>query len=189
MFVGLPLCRSKEWLHASLDFTENVFATVASLRLMPTFAHPFLVRFLPSWYHLHDNVKTAKRLLIPLIRDFKAYSATSSSEGDDTVLKWMVDMAADATEADQDKLAERQLMISLASVHTTSMALAHVILDLAAHPEYIPEMKEEVERVLIEGGGISKNTPRNFEKLDSLVRESQRMSPPSFSRSPFRSFW
>jgi Cytochrome P450 len=59
------------------------------------------------------------------------------------------------------------------------MALAHIVFDLAAHPEYIPGMKEEVERVLIENGGISKNISSKLGKLDSLIRESQRMSPPS----------
>ncbi|PLB40143.1 cytochrome P450 [Aspergillus candidus] len=179
-FVGLPLCRNEEWLHTSIHYTENLFMTAFALRMMPTFLHPFLVWFLPSWYRVHNDLKTAKKLIVPLVKEHAVNIAASNPEGDDTVLKWMMGMAQDANEANPNKLAHRQLLLSLASIHTTGMATTHTLYDLAANPEYIAEMREEVENVLIEDGGMAKQTLSKFRKLESLMKESQRLNPPSY---------
>ena len=87
-------------------------------------------------------------------------------------------------EANPNKLAHRQLLLSLASIHTTGMATTHTLYDLAAHPEYIAEMREEIESTLIEDGGMTKQTLSKFRKLESLMKESQRLNPPSYCKDP-----
>jgi cytochrome P450 len=179
-FVGLPLCRNEEWLHTSIHYTENLFMTAFALRMMPSFLHPFMCWVLPSWYRVHNDLKVAKRLIVPLVKEHVANTEAGNDKGDDTVLKWMVGMAETANEADPAKIAHRQLLLSLASIHTTGMATTHTIYDLAANPEYIPVMLEEVENVLIKDGGWAKQTLNKFKKLDSLMKESQRLNPPSY---------
>jgi hypothetical protein len=55
-------------------------------------------------------------------------------------------------------------------------AITHVLLDLAAHPEYQEPLREEVESVLQEFGGWSKQALTKMKKTDSILRESQRMN-------------
>lgn len=58
------------------------------------------------------------------------------------------------------------------------------VYDLAAHPEHILPMREEVERVTAEQGW-TKDAIGNMHKLDSFIRESQRLgSAPPRKRIP-----
>lgn len=51
----------------------------------------------------------------------------------------------------------------------------HVLYDLAVHPEYVEPLREEVKSV-IDSDGWSKVAMNKLRKLDSFIRESQRMA-------------
>ncbi len=66
-----------------------------------------------------------------------------------------------------------------------SPTYSQVLLDLAARPEYIAELREEIEAVLAEDGEeldengqpfIRKSSFAKMRKLDSFIRESQRFN-------------
>ncbi|KAL8761588.1 MAG: hypothetical protein Q9184_002296 [Pyrenodesmia sp. 2 TL-2023] len=59
------------------------------------------------------------------------------------------------------------------------MAATHVMFDLCAQPEYIEPLREEVEAAIKEDGGWKKATLNKMQKLDSFLKESQRVTPPS----------
>jgi len=85
---------------------------------------------------------------------------------------------ANPRDSQPDKLAHRQLVLSLAAIHTTTMAAAQAINDLCQHPEYVDSLREEITEVL-EDGKWEKTTLNKMRKLDSFIKESQRLSPPS----------
>lgn len=82
-------------------------------------------------------------------------------------------------------MSTRQAILTLASIHTTSMAAANILFDLCAHPEWFPVLREEIENITKElgpigsgpGSGAKEWLPR-LEKLDSFFVESQRINPP-----------
>jgi cytochrome P450 len=151
--------------------------------MFPSFLHPFIVRFLPSWYRIHHNLRAAKKLISPIVRDYvKAKAAGRPDTDDKTLLLWMVDSASTASERDPEKLAHRQLLLSLGSIHTTTMATAHAFYDLCAHPEYFAPLREEIEEVLTADGGWTKQTLTKMRKLESFMTESQRINPPSLCK-------
>jgi hypothetical protein len=68
------------------------------------------------------------------------------------------------------------------------MAATHVIFDLAARPEYIQPLRDEIQQVIDEDGQdtdgdgfvkLKKMSMTKLRKMDSFVKESQRLSPPS----------
>jgi hypothetical protein len=72
------------------------------------------------------------------------------------------------------------------------MALSQVVFDLAARPEYIKGLREEIKEVLAEDGydidgegftKLKKSSYTKLRKLDSFLKESQRLSPPGISLS------
>ena len=93
------------------------------------------------------------------------------------------------------------MSLGFAAIHTTSQATFHAILDMAARPQYIQPLREEIDRVLQEDGyehdndghtKLKKSSMPKLRKLDSFLKESQRFSPPGLSkimmiRSSFRS--
>ena len=68
------------------------------------------------------------------------------------------------------------------------MTLSNVLYDLAAHPEYAIVLRDEIERISAEepGGKLRKKTMPKLKKLDSFIKESQRVNPlGSGLRGPF----
>lgn len=84
--------------------------------------------------------------------------------------------SAQGIEQREDYLASRVLLVNFASVHTTSITFTQAIYDLAAHPELIPPLREEIE-TLVALEGWQKSTVMKMHKLDSCLKESIRMHP------------
>ena len=61
------------------------------------------------------------------------------------------------------------------SVNTTSQLITNAIFNLAAYPEYMPMLKEEIECVLEKcGGRWTLDSMREMKKMDSFVKETLR---------------
>lgn len=151
--------------------------TVMTLRLFPAIVHPCLAPLLPSYWRLHRNLDTANRLIGTMVRERRLASGSEPEKHND-FLQWMMDDAK-GIEGRPDKLAHRQLILSLASIHTTGMAAAHAMYDLCAHADYLEPLRAEVVSVLREDRGWQKTTLTKLKKLDSFLKESQRINPPS----------
>ena len=185
VFVGDKLCRNEEWIQTSIKYSEQATITVMILRAFPKFLHPIVARFLPSYWNTKHWVREGKRLLVPVI------SARREAEQNDPdyekpmdFLQWMMD-GADDNDKMPEKLAHRELIMGLASVHTTTMAAAHFLYDLCARPEYLQPLREEIISVLDEDGGWQKMTVHKMRKMDSFLKESQRLNPASLRMYSF----
>ena len=75
--------------------------------------------------------------------------------------------------------------MSFASINTTTNALTFIVLDLAARPEYIQPLRNEVEEVVRQDNveedenGIlrfKQSSLAKLWKLDSFIKESSRLS-------------
>lgn len=134
---------------------------------------------LPSYWHSIAWVRKGTDILIPIIharRDAKKNNPDFQKPID--FLQGMIDMANER-DGKPDKLARRALIMGLASIHLTTMAAAHIIYDICAAPEYFEPLREELVNALGEDGAWDKTTANKLRKMDSFLRESQRMSPPS----------
>jgi cytochrome P450 len=82
--------------------------------------------------------------------------------------------------------------VSMAAIHTTSMASTAAIYDLAAHPKYIQPLRDEIQKVIDEDGQdvygngfmrLKKSSIPKLWKLDSFLKESQRFTPAQLGKS------
>ena len=55
-----------------------------------------------------------------------------------------------------------------------TQSFTQALYHLAAHPEYMKPMREEVEAVLADEGGWSKAALQKMRKVDSFLKECQR---------------
>jgi cytochrome P450 len=93
----------------------------------------------------------------------------------------MIDIAK-PNERDPKDLAHLEVVISLASIHTSQMNAVHILYDLAEHSEYVEVLRDEIRNVRREDGDWkqwNKNSFYKLKKLDSFMRESQRHNPPT----------
>lgn len=184
IFVGPDLCRNDVWLYTSIHFTKNIGITRNLLRVLPPVVRPVVARLLPSYWRIYSNLATGRRLIGPIIEERRRAAVEDANwDKPNDFLQWLID-GARPDEGSIADLVHRQLLVSLGSIHTTSMMCTHFFFDLCAHPEYLAPLRDEAMRVLREDGGFKKTTLNKLRKLDSFLRESQRMNPPFTCKSP-----
>jgi cytochrome P450 len=106
-------------------------------------------------------------------------------EVSDDMLQWMLNERVKKQFGDKDyqTMAQFQLQVAFAAIHTTSMALTNMIFDLIAWPEYIEILRAEVKEQLAANGNSYRGAfVKNLPKLDSFMKESQRHNPVGYSK-------
>ncbi|PWW79527.1 cytochrome P450 [Tuber magnatum] len=178
-FVGLPLCRNEDWLKITIQFTTDVFMTQSKLTSVPKLFRPLYVFMRGSAKDLAGDRKKAESLLAPIIR--KRLEEERLAEKNGTVIRKHNDMLEWLSDRvhPQDKnlevLSELQLILSLASIHSTSLSFFNAILDLAEHQEYIQPIREEIEAIISANNGVlDRAALRKMRKTDSFFKESMR---------------
>lgn len=177
IFVGPELCRNKDWLYLSVHYTENLGWTRNLLRLFPKFTRPIAARCMPTYWGIYSNLRAAQRLLRPLIDGRRQSMKDPDWKKPNDALQWMLDDAR-PDEAHPNDIAHREVILAMAAIHTTSISVTHFIYDLCAHPEYFEPLREEIIQVIREEGGINKSTLNKLRRMDSFLKESQRVNPP-----------
>ncbi|KAJ4412458.1 hypothetical protein N0V82_008777 [Gnomoniopsis sp. IMI 355080] len=176
-WVGFKLARNEDWHTANAETTANIFATAISLKLLPAFLQPVVAPLLPMRRKLHKGLKRVHSYLIPLIDARKQLPDDPERKPED-MLQWMID-AAQGGESDTENLATRYVYAVIGSLFTVSAGLVSCMYDLAAYPEHLGPLREEVRRVLKEDGGWKKGTPAKLELMDSFMKESARINAPT----------
>ncbi|KAJ7113179.1 cytochrome P450 [Mycena epipterygia] len=178
VFVGLPLCRDKKFIDLNIGFAVSVFTRGQIIALVPPFLRPYLGPFISS---KNSSLRRGLKFLRPLINERleneRLYGSDYPDKPND-LLSWMLEVA-EGKERTVPALAMRILAANMAAIHTSSVALTAALYDLTTHPEHILPLREEAERVVAEEGW-TKAALGNMHKLDSFIRESQRLgsAPP-----------
>ena len=162
--------------------TSIVFVSLVVLRLFPMWTHYFLSWVLPSTWRGHRYIRNAKKLLVPEInRRREMIRAEQPLKDSNNLLSWMMEIAS-PQESDAASLAHLEVVMSLASIHTSQMNAVHVLYDLVAKTGYLASIREEIRKVIEEDGEWmtwQKASFSKLRKLDSFMRESQRFNPPT----------
>ena len=180
IFVGFPLCRNEEWLSLNTIIVEEIFRTVVIMRLFPSFLHPLISIFLPSRWRLQKCMQRIHALLIPVINKRRQRELADGElyEKSEDLIQWMMDLANEE-EAPSNKLATRYVYTIIGSMHTVTSAIKDTLYDICERPEYLEPLREELERVLEEDNGWRKGTAAKMQRMDSFMKEVQRLNPPS----------
>lgn len=142
---------------------------------------------LPTVRAVRRYLAQAKRLLGPRISDLiKRNDAGSWAPKDDAyedslsetnMLAWLAGQAK-GNDRDPDVIAQALVLLSLASVHTTLQRVVCAIYDVTADSGDLQrELMDEIADVA--AGGWGPDAYGRLRKMDSVVRESQRLSPPA----------
>lgn len=87
------------------------------------------------------------------------------------MLSWLMDKRPNGVESSVWNLTRRILATNVASIYTTSMAFTHALYHLAAMPQYIQPMREEVEKV-VGKEGWTKAAIDKLNMVDSFLKET-----------------
>lgn len=93
------------------------------------------------------------------------------------MLQWIIEGAPES-EQNIDALVMRMTEVNMAALHTTAITLYQNLCCLAVYSDHIPELRQEMEQSLAQYGW-SKVAMSKMYKLDSFMRETERLQGPS----------
>ncbi|KAK7959060.1 cytochrome P450 monooxygenase [Apiospora aurea] len=182
--VGPKFCRDPAWIGLSIEYPKYLTLTVVALRLFPTWTHPVLSRCIPSFWKCQGLFKFGQEYLGPYITELLAKHDSGSwnpgeTSEEDSLLHWLVAMAKGA-DRNAETIAHIEVFMTMAAIHTTLQSLVNAFYDLVeSGPALTSELLAEIDRVRSSSSeGWGPHLYDKLPKLDSVLRESLRASPP-----------
>ena len=173
MFGGLALSRHRAWLQATIDFASDGFFGAQKIKQYPYSLRPLASFFIPELWRIKRHYKIARDAILPILKS-RQYQNAKDKPSD--FLQWMTDDAK-GDEQSQTFIADIQLKMSFAAIHTSAATPMQLIYDLCMMPEYIGELREEIESACATRSPTNKQALMQLPKLDSFMKESQRFNP------------
>jgi len=184
VLAGTELCRNEEWVQMGIRSTIMVHGAAQEIRqkYSPTW------RWLARWRHPGSKAVLADRrraaeLLAPVVK--KRLASADTESGDPDAIQWFLAAAGNRAK-DVQELADEQLFLGIASTHTTTASTLSILYDLLDHPDAVKEIMEEIQTLQAElkNGPWTKQALSRLEKLDSFMKESQRVNPIGLGKRP-----
>lgn len=178
IFLGPELCRRPEYLFVAIRFTVDITMAVGAVKQFPMWLRRAAAYFTPEVAQVKEHRRKMTAFLAPVIAE-RRRAMESGGEVPDDVFQWMMERAAAKGVTSVKHLADMQLLLTMAAIHTTTLTATRFLYDVAMCPEVITDIRTEIKAVLAETDGVM-TAPAlfNMKLLDSAMRESQRMSPP-----------
>ena len=175
VFVGPEKANDREWLDLVQGYVMAYFTAVSELHRYPKWSRSIVHWFMPNAIACRKHVSRARILMREVLEKRQEEVRKAELEGADPpqyndALAWV--QASSGGKADPGDI---QLSLAMAALFTTSEAFRQVLIDVARHPGLIEELREEVSQQVKEHG-ISVAATSNMVLLDSVMKESQRLS-------------
>ncbi|OSX67133.1 hypothetical protein POSPLADRAFT_1051288 [Postia placenta MAD-698-R-SB12] len=174
VFVGLPLCRNPDYLDTVVEFALSVAKARDFLSIVPGVVKDIVGNVLP-WSK--RAIRHAAIYIQPMVqerlRKLRSAHGEHADESHD-YLMWLIEETEKA-KLNPDLVVQGILVSNFAAIHTSSNSITHSLFNLAAYKQYVQPLREEVEAAIKEHGW-TKDAIEKMWKLDSFMRESQRLS-------------
>ena len=178
VFVGPELNRNEDFLKCTIMFALDSFMGAEAIGKYPAFLRPLAQFWVPEIRRCKEALNIMKRLMKPVLEE-RVKADREGREKAVNMTAWNMDNSPPSLARDLTYQSHLQILVSMAAIHTTTMSSSHMWFDLAAHPEYVEPLREEIAAVVATepSGCLSKTSMPKLRKLDSFIKESQRMNP------------
>ncbi|KAI1484423.1 cytochrome P450 [Biscogniauxia mediterranea] len=178
VFVGPAISRTEEWMDVSINFAVTAFIAVIKLQFFPTWLRPVVAHFVTELTTIRKDLEKAEEMLTPIIEQrIRDFSDAPGCDKPDDFIQWLLDALPEDDKRDYQIQSKMQLLLSASSIHTTSNLVTDCIYDLAIHQDMQEILREEANEVFKdEDDWNKKDSVQKLTKMDSFIRESQRLS-------------
>ncbi|KAI0169540.1 ent-kaurene oxidase [Hypoxylon sp. FL1284] len=179
VFVGPTLNRVEEWMDVSINFAVTAFIAVIKLQFFPPWLRPVAQHLVSELRTIRRDLAKAEAMLRPVIDERLRDAETPGYDQHkpDDYVQWLLDALPADQKTDYHIQSKIQLLLSAASIHTTGNLTTDCIYDLAVHQDMQEILREEAREVFCDDEAWSrKDSMAKLQKLDSFIKESQRLS-------------
>ncbi|KAI5776737.1 cytochrome P450 [Geopyxis carbonaria] len=171
--VGLRLSRNEGYLRLLIKHAVGMIFVAEALSRMPFFLRPLVARLV---WNGEKIVKKVGAYLDPVISEYRTRQPAGIEGGEKSLLEALLDNPR--TDPRGVTIAPALMILNFAAIHTTSMHFVHCLFALAAHPEYVAPLREELFGVFGQdgSGAVSVAALDKLVFLDSFLKEVQRLT-------------
>ena len=143
---------------------------------MPALLRPLGALLVPYIRRIRSHRQNARRLLIPEIERRRS----PGSGPKDDMLSWLSE-ASEGEDSLPEQVADQELGLGFAATHGMTNLIVNTLYDLVARwDDYAHQLRNEIEQAWTEDGGkLHASSISRLSKLDSFIKESQRLCPGS----------
>jgi hypothetical protein len=179
VLVG-DLCRNDAFLQAMMKYTEGVFSSGVAFNGIPLGPLRKIVYYLGARQHRRDLENAAAFVVPEVERRMKSQLENPDVPKPNDAIQWNLDLPlASPKEGLALRHAHRILHLSFAATGTVAILITHMIYNVLMYPEYLEPLREEVSACITAHGGWTEKAMSEMWKLDSFIRETLRVQPPS----------
>jgi cytochrome P450 len=166
---------ASEHVHSAVVWTEN-------LKKWPAILRPLVYRFVKGRGHMMQRFEEGKALVAQTLENKKANGGEPLSDPQ-SLLDYLYESELGPDNVEAHTIA--QINLCVAAIQSMAATVTQCLMDLATHPEYAPELVEEIKTVIEKNNGVvDKRVLTELWKLDSFIKETQRLNPPDLSELP-----
>ncbi|PWY76060.1 cytochrome P450 [Aspergillus sclerotioniger CBS 115572] len=178
VLVGPKLCCHPEWIQLTIANTTGIMKSAMGIRA----SYSARWQWLAPWTYsgrkdLLTLRKRATEMIEPLYHERTSDRLAASPDMHRDAVQWLIDGHQNGKTITPAEIADGLLFLYTAGIHTTSTTVVSIMYDLIAHSAFIPELLQEIRQVQAESPGWSKQSLAKLRKLDSFMKESQRLHP------------
>lgn len=181
VFQGTDASKDETWLSASTGYVLSVFECIKALKQWPPWLRPFVYRFIPARSAIDKQWTKGRERLLASMEARK--EGGGNLEDPPSMLDNLSVGKNEHLAGDVEKQLLYQMTLVAVGTVTTFSSIVQIIYDLAVHPEYISILREEVQCAeRDENGYFTKDSLVAMKKMDSFIKESQRLKAADLSR-------
>lgn len=152
-----------------------------TMRFVPTILQPVFVWLVPYKWRFESKFKELLSFIVPIVEKHKAEKLSGSATSKpSTFAGWMVEDAKKAVEEDPYTITQLVGALAAGGAYSSANLISATLLDLAAHPQVLEEIREEIRQKHIEVNGCwDFKALDSLLKLDSAFKETLRLTPGS----------
>ncbi|KAF7301161.1 Cytochrome P450 [Mycena indigotica] len=172
LFVGLPLCRDPDFTKLNVEYAMDVIIAGQFINVLPAFLRPYIAPFLSPRNRI---LKRASKHLTPVVEErFRKTEELGEKYPDrpNDLITWLMDEAR-GDERTVPALVQRVLFVNFAAIRTSTDTFTHMVYDIAAHPEHVEPLRQEISSI-VTNEGWTRAALNKMYKVDSFLAESQR---------------
>jgi cytochrome P450 len=162
----------------------SAVAYSTALKSWTPWLRPFVYRFLPEYREVSGQWRDGRKIVQNSMSIYeKQRKSGGSVDSPPSALQYLTEGKYVKHAKNLEEQLLMQMTLAAAGMHTTTASITHILYDLAAHPEYQKDLRAEVKEVLkANNGNFTKLSLGDLMKMDSFMKESQRMSSPDLSK-------
>ncbi|KJK94937.1 hypothetical protein H633G_01163 [Metarhizium anisopliae BRIP 53284] len=168
---GEPLCRDVEFLDMCCRFGDAIPRDALILRSWPAWARPSVAKLLAA-------PRLVRKLQGILYAEIQQRRSTREKNPMKDLLDFTIDWVDQRGEEYDDwHITDMMTNTIFAALHTSSQLVVHTIFELSTRPEYADPLREEIKQCFELHGEGTKKALDSMYKVDSFIKETQRMNP------------